>query len=120
MAGISVALNLLGIISVCRAVPFSDMIDYIIGFRLAFGNLLLGFIKLTVWTSYSIYRRSCCPDSAYYLGSSRRLSDTYIKTTRVTTEVTRRRRADGTIISENRREVGREDLGTRKVDISCV
>ncbi|XP_053388293.1 uncharacterized protein LOC128551458 [Mercenaria mercenaria] len=119
MAGISVVFNLLGIIIVCMGVPFSDMIYYIIGFRLGFGNLLFGFIKLTVWTSYSIYRRSCCPDSGYYLGSSRRLSDTYIKTTRVTTEVTRRRRADGTII-ENSQEVGRENLGSRKAQIICV
>ncbi|XP_053402982.1 uncharacterized protein LOC123550413 [Mercenaria mercenaria] len=94
MDGISVILNLLGIISVCMGIPFSDMIYYIVGFRLGFGNLLFGFIKLTAWTIYSIYRRSCCPDSEYFLWSSRRLSETFtIETTAVIITSTETRKA---------------------------
>ncbi|XP_060587470.1 uncharacterized protein LOC132742984 [Ruditapes philippinarum] len=88
MATVNVVFNILGIISVCMAVPFSDMMNYIVGFRLGFGNTLFGVVKLACWTGYSVYRHSCCPDSGYFLGSNRRLSGCKITVTVVHETVT--------------------------------
>ncbi|XP_060587471.1 uncharacterized protein LOC132742985 [Ruditapes philippinarum] len=74
MVIVSVCLNISGMVAVCSVIPFSDMINYMDGFRLGFGNVLFGIVRLACWTGYSIYRHSCCPDSDYFLGSNQRLS----------------------------------------------
>ncbi|XP_060587467.1 uncharacterized protein LOC132742981 [Ruditapes philippinarum] len=107
MAGLGVCLNILCIISVCMAVPFSDMMDYIVGFRIVFANVWFGFVKLTIWTAYSVYRKSCCPDQAYFLGSNRSLSTCGIMTIHVSAEVNATRRPDGMEVTVDKLETMR-------------
>ncbi|XP_060588094.1 uncharacterized protein LOC132743577 [Ruditapes philippinarum] len=116
MAGIKTCLNMISIIYVSVTIPFDDMIRYIIGFRFVFANMWFGFVQLALWCVYLKHRKSCCPDSEYFLGSDRRLSEGEIEVIQIVNEKTVNEK--GEFISK--REVARINLGTRRVQPACV